>query len=93
MADPHLKDTFTEGDIRLPLFQWMREGYLGYKKFHMRADDTADLVLMLLEMYLIEAEAKVRDGVALAQAVAPLNTLRNAGSRDYEVTGENHRKM
>ena len=37
MADPHLKDTFIEGDIRLPLFQWMREGYLGYKKFHMRA--------------------------------------------------------
>ena len=35
-----------QGDIRLPLFQWMREGYLGYKKFHMRADDTADLVLM-----------------------------------------------
>ena len=72
MADPHLKDTFTEGDIRLPLFQLMREGYLGYKKFHMRADDTADLVLMrAAEMYLIETEAKVRDGVALAQAVAP----------------------
>ena len=90
MADPHLKDTFTEGDIRLPLFQWMREGYLGYKKFHMRADDTADLVLMrAAEMYLIEAEAKVRDGVALAQAVAPLNTLRNArGVGDYEVTGK-----
>ena len=61
MADPHLKDTFVEGDIRLPLFQWMREGYLGYKKFHMRADDTADLVLMrAAEMYLIEAEANVR---------------------------------
>ncbi len=74
----------------LPLFQWMREGYLGYKKFHMRADDTADLVLMrAAEMYLIETEAKVRDGVALAQAVAPLNTLRNArGVGDYEVTGK-----
>ena len=59
MADPHLKDTFTEGDIRLPLFQWMREGYLGYKKFHMRADDTADLVLMrAAEMYLIEVGSK-----------------------------------
>lgn len=90
MADPHLKDTFTEGDIRLPLFQWMREGYLGYKKFHMRADDTADLVLMRsAEMYLIEAEAKVRDGVALARAVVPLNTLRNArGVGDYDVTGK-----
>ena len=41
------------------------------------------------EMYLIEPEAKVRDGVALAQAVAPLNTLRNArGVGDYEVTGK-----
>ena len=56
MADPHLMDTFVKGDIRLPLFQWMREGYLGYKKFHMRSDDTADLVLMRsAEMYLIEA--------------------------------------
>jgi len=90
MADPHFRDTFSDGDIRLELFQSMREGYLGYKKFHMRADDTADLVLMrAAEMYLIEAEAKVRDGVALAQAVAPLNTLRNArGVGDYEVTGK-----
>ena len=90
MADPHLKDTFIEGDIRLPLFQWMREGYLGYKKFHMRSDDTADLVLMRSsEMYLIEAEAKVRDGVALDQAVIPLNTLRNArGIGNYDVTGK-----
>ena len=39
------------------------------------------------EMYLIEAEAKVRDGVALNQAVIPLNTLRNArGVGDYDVT-------
>ena len=29
MADPHFKDTFTEGDIRLELFQWMREGLSG----------------------------------------------------------------
>ena len=90
MADPHLKDTFVEGDIRLPLFQWMREGYLGYKKFHMRADDTADLVLMrAAEMYLIEAEANVRDGMKLSQAVIPLNTLRNArGVVDYDVAGK-----
>ena len=56
----------------------------------MRADDTADLVLMRsAEMYLIEAEAKVRDGVALNQAVAPLNILRNArGVGDYDVTGK-----
>ena len=90
MADPHLMDTFVKGDIRLPLSQWMREGYLGYKKFHMRSDDTADLVLMRsAEMYLIEAEAKVRDGVALDQAVAPLNTLRTArGVGNYDVTGK-----
>lgn len=90
MADPHLRDTFTDGDIRLPLFLWMREGYLGYKKFHMRADDTADLVLMrAAEMYLIEAEAKVRDGVVLTQAVAPLNALRQArGVGDYDLAGK-----
>ena len=90
MVDPHLKDTFTERDIRLPLFQWMREGYLGYKKFQMRADDTADIVLMrAAEMYLIEAEAKVRDGVELQQAVIPLNTLRRArGVGDYDLTGK-----
>ena len=41
------------------------------------------------EMYLIEAEAKVRDGVALDQAVAPLNTLRTArGVGNYDVTGK-----
>ena len=76
MADPHLKDTFTEGDIRLPLFQWMREGYLGYKKFHMRADDTADLVLMrAAEMYLIEAEAKVRDGCSVGTGCSSIEYI------------------
>ena len=89
MCDPHLKDTFTEGDIRLPLFLWMREGYLGYKKFHMRPDDTADIVLMRAsEMYLIEAEAKAREGL-LDDAVIPLNALRNArGVGDYDLTGK-----
>lgn len=89
MADPHFMETFTTGDIRLPLFLWMREGYLGYKKFHMRSDDTADLVLMRAsEMYLIEAEAKAREG-ALDQAVIPLNALRNARNvGDYNLTGK-----
>lgn len=89
MADPHLKDTFVEGDIRLPLFLWMREGYLGYKKFHMRSDDTADIVLMRAsEMYLIEAEAKARENL-LPQAVIPLNALRNArGVGDYDLTNK-----
>lgn len=94
MADPHLKDTFTEGDIRLPLFLWMREGYLGYKKFHMRPDDTADIVLMrAAEMYLIEAEAKARDN-QLSQAVIPLNDLREArGVGDYDLTGKSQEEV
>lgn len=89
MADPHFRDTFSEGDIRLELFQWMREGYLGYKKFHMRADDTADIVLMRAsEMLLIEAEALARDGFP-EKAVVPLNELRHArGLGDYDLTGK-----
>ena len=89
MADPHFKDKFSEGDIRLPLFQWMREGYMGYKKFHMRADDTADIVLMRAsEMLLIEAEALAREGFP-EKAVIPLNELRHArGLGDYDLTGK-----
>ena len=89
MADPHFRDTFSEGDIRLGLFQWMREGYLGYKKFHMRADDTADIVLMRAsEMLLIEAEALAREGFP-EKAVIPLNELRYArGLGDYDLTGK-----
>ena len=89
MADPHFRDTFSEGDIRLGLFQWMREGYLGYKKFHMRADDTADIVLMRAsEMLLIEAEALAREGFP-EKAVIPLNELGHArGLGDYDLTGK-----
>ena len=89
MADPHFRDTFSEGDIRLGLFQWMREGYLGYKKFHMRADDTADIVLMRAsEMLLIEAEALAREGFP-EKAVIPLNELRHArGLGDYDLTSQ-----
>lgn len=89
MADPHFKDRFAENDIRYPLFQWMREGYMGYKKFRMRPDDTADIVLMRAsEMYLIEAEAKAREGL-LDEAVVPLNTLRQArGLAAYDLTGK-----
>ena len=46
MADPHFMDLFEAGDIRLDLFQWMREGYLGYRKFRIRADQTGDIVVM-----------------------------------------------
>ena len=94
MADPHFRDTFSDGDIRLELFQWMREGYLGYKKFHMRADDTADIVLMRAsEMLLVEAEALARDGFP-EKAVVPLNELRHArGLVDYDLTGKSQQDV
>lgn len=94
MADPHFRDTFSDGDIRLELFQWMREGYLGYKKFHMRADDTADIVLMRAsEMLLVEAEALARDGFQ-EKAVVPLNELRHArGLGDYDLTGKSQQDV
>lgn len=90
MADPHFKDLFEKNDIRLELFQWMREGYLGYRKFRIRADQTGDIVVMRsAEMYLIQAEALARDGQT-AEAVKPLNKLRHArGLGDYDVTGKN----
>lgn len=89
MADPHFMDLFEAGDIRLDLFQWMREGYLGYRKFRIRADQTGDIVVMRsAEMYLIAAEALAREG-QLGEAVKPLNTLRNArGLADYDLTGK-----
>lgn len=94
MADPHFRDTFSDGDIRLELFQWMREGYLGYKKFHMRADDTADIVLMRAsEMLLVEAEALARDGFP-EKAVVPLSELRHArGLGDYDLTGKSQQDV
>ena len=94
MADPHFRDTFSDGDIRLELFQWMREVYLGYKKFHMRADDTADIVLMRAsEMLLVEAEALARDGFP-EKAVVPLNELRHArGLGDYDLTGKSQQDV
>ena len=78
MADPHFMDQFEANDIRRELFQWMREGYLGYRKFRIRSDQTGDIVVMRsAEMYLIAAEGLARKGV-LEEAVKPLNTLRNA---------------
>ena len=50
---------------------------------HLDVYKRQDLVLMrAAEMYLIEAEAKVRDGVALAQAVAPLSLIHILGAID-----------
>mgnify|MGYP002287695328 FL=1 len=94
MADPHFMDLFEAGDIRLDLFQWMREGYLGYRKFRIRADQTGDIVVMRsAEMYLIAAEALAREG-QLGEAVKPLNTLRNArGLADYDLTGKTQAQL
>lgn len=94
MADPHFMDTFETGDIRLELFQWMREGYLGYRKFRIRTDQTGDIVVMRsAEMYLIAAEALAREG-ELGEAVKPLNTLRNArGLADYNLSGKTQEQL
>lgn len=93
MSDPHFRELFTdENDVRTGLFEWIRDGYLGYKKFLFRSDNTGDIVLMRsAEMLLIEAEAKARqESVALSVAVAPLNELRTArGATAYNVAGKN----
>ena len=91
MADPNFYNLFSDGDIRKELFKWMREGYLGYCKFRIRSDQTGDIVIMRsAEMYLIEAEALARDSkTSITDAVAPLNTLRNArGLGKYDVSGK-----
>lgn len=92
MADPYFKELFTDSnDIRLGLFEWIRDGYLGYKKFLFKGDKTADVVLMRsAEMYLVQAEALARqDNVSLTDAVAPLNELRSArGVAPYDATGK-----
>lgn len=96
MADPHFYNLFSKNDIRRELFKWMREGYMGYCKFRIRADQTGDIVVMRsAEMYLIEAEAMARDNTtSITDAVAPLNTLRNArGLTDYDVTGKNKQDL
>ncbi|BAV04469.1 outer membrane protein, nutrient binding [Filimonas lacunae] len=81
-ADPYFMELFEEGDIRKTLFQWNgqtgREGYLLYKKFLFRQDQTGDLVLMRsAEAYLIKAEGLARNN-QLTDAAAALNQLRAA---------------
>ncbi|WP_440133576.1 RagB/SusD family nutrient uptake outer membrane protein [Chitinophaga sancti] len=83
MADPFFKELFDDGDIRKTLFSWdgsasAREGYLQYKKFKFKSDQTADLVLMRsAEAVLIKAEAYAR-GSNLSQGIDALNELRRA---------------
>lgn len=92
MADPYFKELFTDpDDIRLNLFEWIRDGYLGYKKFLFRNNNTADIVLMRsAEMYLIEAEAKARsNSYTTEDAIVPLNTLRSArGMSAFSTAGK-----
>jgi hypothetical protein len=81
MADPFFLQLFNDGDIRKSLFSWNgetgREGYLQYKKFTFRQDQTADLVLMRsAEMYLIAAEGYARNSQFTEGATA-LNQLRS----------------
>jgi hypothetical protein len=92
MADPFFGDLFDNGDIRKTLFSWDpnpgREGYLQYKKFKFRADNTGDLVLMRsAEAYLIKAEGYARDN-NITDGAAALNALRTArGATAFDPTG------
>lgn len=92
MADPFFAELFENGDVRKTLFSWDgnpgREGYLQYKKFRFRADQTGDLVLMRsAEAYLIKAEGYARDN-NITDGAAALNALRAArGAGLFDVVG------
>ncbi|GAA3942746.1 RagB/SusD family nutrient uptake outer membrane protein [Chitinophaga oryziterrae] len=93
MADPLFGELFEGEDIRKTLFSWdgsaaAREGYLQYKKFKFKADQTADLVLMRSsEAILIKAEGYARAG-NLTEGINALNQLRTArGAKTFEPTG------
>lgn len=91
LADPHFRDIFEKEDPRRKLFQWMRNGNLGYRKFIGRSDQTADIVLMRSsEMCLIEAEGMARSAnYTISDAVKPLNELRKSRAlKDYDLTGK-----
>lgn len=92
MADPFFGELFENGDIRKTLFSWDGnaglEGYLQYKKFKFRSDQTADLVLMRsAENYLIKAEGYARDN-NITEGAAALNALRTArGASAFNAVG------
>ena len=82
MADPFFRELFNDGDIRKTLFNWDgtagREGYLQYKKFKFRDDQTGDLVLLRsAEAQLIKAEGLARAD-KFGEAADALNELRTA---------------
>jgi len=92
MADPFFGDLFDNGDIRKTLFSWDGnpglEGYLQYKKFKFRPDQTGDLVLMRsAEAYLIKAEGYAREN-NITEGAAALNALRSArGANTFNAAG------
>jgi len=99
MADPFFKELFEDGDIRKTLFSWdgsaaAREGYLQYKKFKFKADQTADLVLMRSsEAILIKAESYARAN-NLTEGVNALNQLRNArGAKPFDAANANQENL
>jgi len=99
MADPFFGELFEDGDIRKTLFSWdgsaaAREGYLQYKKFKFRADQTADLVLMRsAEAILIKAEGYARAG-NLPEGIKALNQLRNArGAKAFDEADANQENL
>jgi hypothetical protein len=98
MADPFFGDLFENGDIRKTLFSWDgnpgREGYLQYKKFKFRADQTGDLVLMRsAEAWLIKAEGYARDS-KITEGADALNALRTArGASAFNPVGATQQQL
>jgi hypothetical protein len=93
MADPLFGELFEGADVRKTLFSWdgttaAREGFLQYKKFKFKEDQTADLVLMRSsETVLIKAEGYARAG-NLPEGISALNQLRTArGAKLFEEAG------
>lgn len=94
MADPFFRELFNDGDIRKTLFNWDgtpgREGYLQYRKFKFRDDQTGDLVLLRsAEALLIKAEGLARaDNITGGKDA--LNELRTArGATPYTGSDKN----
>ena len=98
MADPFFGELFEAGDIRKTLFSWDgnpgREGWLQYKKFKFRADQTGDLVLMRsAEAHLIKAEGYAREG-NITDGAAALNVLRTArGASAFDPAGASKEQL
>ncbi|MCC8171240.1 MAG: RagB/SusD family nutrient uptake outer membrane protein [Parabacteroides sp.] len=94
MADPHFMNLFSDGDYRKDLFQWMREGYLGYRKFRIRDDETGDILLMRSsEMYLIEAEAEARNHNVPAAELILDELLKARGLAGYTANGKSESEV